>query len=71
MLDYIKDMGFHYSTIAAITISISDMEIPEKKQEMIAASEKLVDKYEKAYSRGHRVQPGKIRKGNPDLGQDD
>ena len=31
MLDYIKDMGFHFSTIAAITISISDMEIPEAK----------------------------------------
>ena len=26
MLDYIKDIGFHYSTIGAITISISDME---------------------------------------------
>ena len=52
MLDYIKDMGFHYSTIAAITISISDMEIPEKKKEIIDASEKLVDKYEMAYRRG-------------------
>ncbi len=31
MLDYIKDTGYHYSTIAAITISISDMEIPEAK----------------------------------------
>ena len=52
MLDAIKDMGFHYSTIAAITISISDMEIPEKKQEIIDEAEKLVDKYEKAYRRG-------------------
>ena len=52
MLDYIKDMGFHYSTKAAITISISDMEIPEKKKEIIDASEKLVDKYEMAYRRG-------------------
>ena len=52
MLDYIKDMGFHYSTIAAITISISDMEIPEAKQHIIDESEKLVDKYEMAYRRG-------------------
>ena len=35
MLDYIKDMGFHYSTIAAITIGISDMEIPEAKEKII------------------------------------
>ncbi|MDO4746159.1 MAG: DNA-directed RNA polymerase subunit beta' [Bacillota bacterium] len=52
MLDYIKDMGFHYSTIAAITISISDMEIPEAKADIIADAEKMVDKYEMAYRRG-------------------
>lgn len=52
MLDYIKDMGFHYSTIAAITISISDMEIPEEKKVIIDEAEKLVDKYEMAYRRG-------------------
>ena len=52
MLDYIKDMGYHYSTIAAITISISDMEIPEAKAAIIDESEKLVEKYEKAYRRG-------------------
>ena len=52
MIDYIKDMGFHYSTKAAITISISDMEIPDAKQAIIDESEKLVDKYEMAYRRG-------------------
>ena len=52
MLDYIKDMGFHYSTKAAITISISDMEIPDEKQAIIDESEKMVDKYEMAYRRG-------------------
>ena len=52
MLDYIKSMGFKYSTKAAITIGISDMEIPAQKQEIIAESEKLVDKYDKAYRQG-------------------
>ena len=52
MLDYIKDMGFHYSTISAITISISDMEIPKKKFEILAESEKQVEKYEDAFNRG-------------------
>ena len=52
MLDYIKDMGFHYSTIAAITISIADMEIPEAKAGIIAEAEKMVDKYEMAFRRG-------------------
>ena len=52
ILDHIKDMGFHYSTIGAVTISISDMEIPEAKHDIIAASEKLVEKYESAYRKG-------------------
>ena len=52
MLDNIKDMGYHYSTIAAVTISIADMEIPPEKEEIIAESEELVEKYEKAYRRG-------------------
>ncbi|MDD4200218.1 MAG: DNA-directed RNA polymerase subunit beta' [Eubacteriales bacterium] len=52
MLDYIKDMGYHYSTKAAITIGISDMEIPVEKSRIIAESEELVDRYDKAYRRG-------------------
>lgn len=52
MLDYIKSIGYHYSTKAAVTISISDMEIPGAKAEIIEKSEKEVDKYEKAYRMG-------------------
>ena len=52
MLDYIKDMGFHYSTMGAITISITDMKIPEEKAHIIAESEKLVERYEAAFRRG-------------------
>ena len=52
MLDYIKDMGYHYSTKAAITISISDMEIPEAKAQIIADAEAQVDKYDKVYRSG-------------------
>jgi len=52
MLDHIKDMGFHYSTLGAITISISDMEIPPKKEEILKESASRVDKYEDAYNRG-------------------
>ena len=52
MLDYIKSTGYHYSTVAAITIGISDMKIPEEKEQIIAESDALVDKYDKAYRRG-------------------
>lgn len=52
MLDAIKDMGFHYSTKSAITISIADMEIPENKEEIIGEAQKLVDQYEDFYRKG-------------------
>ncbi|MGN0715056.1 MAG: DNA-directed RNA polymerase subunit beta' [Anaerovoracaceae bacterium] len=52
MLDYIKSMGYKYSTKAAVTISVSDMEIPENKWDIVAAAEAEVDKYEKAYRMG-------------------
>ena len=52
MLDYVKSIGYHYSTIGAVTISISDMEIPEEKAEIVAAAERDVDKFETYYRRG-------------------
>ncbi len=52
MLDYVKSIGYHYSTIGAVTISVSDMEIPEAKAEIVAAAEQEVDKFETYYRRG-------------------
>ncbi|QZY54634.1 DNA-directed RNA polymerase subunit beta' [Crassaminicella profunda] len=52
MLDTIKQMGFHYSTVGAITISVSDMEIPKEKEILLSEADQIVDKYEKAYRRG-------------------
>ena len=52
MLDYIKSMGYKYSTKAAVTISVSDMEIPAEKESIIAAAEAEVDRYEKAFRMG-------------------
>ena len=52
MMDAIKDMGYHYSTIAAVTISIADMEIPDNKWEIIAKADELVAKYDEAYNEG-------------------
>ena len=52
MLDNIKSMGFHYSTRGAITISVSDMEIPENKWDILDKAEEEVNKYEKAYRKG-------------------
>jgi DNA-directed RNA polymerase subunit beta' len=52
MLDNIKDLGFHYSTVAAVTISISDMEIPEIKDKIVGEADVTVGKYEEMYREG-------------------
>ena len=52
VLDDIKAMGYHYSTIAAMTVSISDMTVPPQKPELIAQAEETVDKITRQYKRG-------------------
>ena len=52
VLDKIKALGFKYSTRGAITISVSDMEIPALKQELIAKAEERVEEITKQFKRG-------------------
>ncbi len=52
MLDNMKDLGFKYSTISGITVSMADVEISKKKPEIVAEAQKLVDKINKQYKRG-------------------
>ena len=52
MLDYIKSMGYKYSTRAAITIGIDDMKIPEKKWDIVNEAQAEVDRYEDSYRMG-------------------
>ncbi len=52
ILDEIKELGFRFSTRGAITISVSDMVIPEIKQKLIAEAEQKVENIEKLYRHG-------------------
>ena len=52
MLDLIKAKGYHYSSIGAITVSTSDMVVPEAKKRLLAEADAAVDKIEKMYRRG-------------------
>lgn len=52
VLDHIKEVGYHYSTIGAVTVSMGDITVPAKKTELIAKAEEKVDKFEKSYRRG-------------------
>ena len=52
VLDRIKALGFKYSTKGAITISVSDMEIPAAKAELLDGAEKEIEKITKLFKRG-------------------
>ena len=43
VLDKIKATGYSYSTKGAITVAVSDIEVPEKKQEILQNAEKEVE----------------------------
>ena len=44
-LDNIKAIGYKYSTRAAMTVSISDMVVPENKQNLLDETQKIVDSF--------------------------
>lgn len=52
VLDDIKAMGYKQSTLAAMTVSISDMTVPKEKWDVINKAEKIVDKINMNYRRG-------------------
>lgn len=52
MLDKLKDLGFKYSTLAGITVSMSDVATSSKKQQFIDEGQAIVDKINKQYKRG-------------------
>ena len=51
-LDEVKSLGYHYSTVGAMSISMGDVQIPDEKPEILEQAEADVEKYEKAYRKG-------------------
>jgi len=52
MLDKIKALGYHYSSIGAVTVAASDMIVPQEKYDLLKETDETVDKIEKMYKRG-------------------
>ena len=52
VLDAIKDLGYHYSTVGSLTVAIADMTVPAKKYELIGQTEKEIIKIDRQYRRG-------------------
>ncbi|MBR5021445.1 MAG: DNA-directed RNA polymerase subunit beta', partial [Oscillospiraceae bacterium] len=52
MLDRLKALGYKYSTKGAISVSIADMVVPEKKYQLVAEAEKVVLEIDQFYRQG-------------------
>jgi DNA-directed RNA polymerase subunit beta' len=56
ILDAVKSLGYKYSTRAAMTVSISDMEVPDEKKQIIADAEATIESIAKEYRRGRMTE---------------
>ena len=52
VIDYIKALGFKYSTLAGITFSMSDVKVPPAKKEILKEADQKVETIRKQYTRG-------------------
>jgi DNA-directed RNA polymerase subunit beta' len=56
LLDDLKNIGFRYSTFGGISISMTDMDIPGKRDEIVSTTEEKVQKLNRYYHRGQITQ---------------
>ena len=52
LLDDIKDLGYRHATLAGLSISITDLQVPDSKNELIDAARKEVDGVLEQYNNG-------------------
>ncbi|MBD2423606.1 DNA-directed RNA polymerase subunit beta' [Cyanobium sp. FACHB-13342] len=52
MADELKDLGFHYATQAAVSISVDDLRIPGDKAALLAEAEEQITQTEERYRLG-------------------
>ena len=57
ILDNIKDLGFEYSTVAGMTISLSDINIAQNKEKFVEDAKQKADVLQKLLKRGQLTLP--------------
>ena len=62
LLDYIKSMGYKYSTIGALTISMGDITIPDSKKTIIDQAEQRIDMVQDIYLQGDITNEERYKK---------
>ena len=52
VLDEVKDLGFHYATSSGITIAINDIQVSDRKPEILTEATNMVDDYDEQFLSG-------------------
>jgi DNA-directed RNA polymerase subunit beta' len=52
LVDGIKTLGFHYATVAGITIGIEDIRVPEQKPQLLADADSRVTDIDREFRKG-------------------
>ena len=50
--DRLKDLGYHYATLAGLSISIDDMLIPSNKEKLLKEAQKEIERVQEQYTEG-------------------
>jgi DNA-directed RNA polymerase subunit beta' len=61
LCDNIKDLGFKYSTIAAVSINLLDMKVPKQKEDILKSGDKRADEILKLFYKGFFSEEEKHR----------
>lgn len=62
ILDATKNFGYHYATIAGVSVGIEDLEIPPEKKPLLDAADAEVAKIEREYVNGIIINEERYRK---------
>ncbi|GAB4574066.1 MAG: DNA-directed RNA polymerase subunit beta' [Anaerolineae bacterium] len=52
VVDAIKNLGFHYATVSGTTIAVSDLTVPDEREDILARASATVDEAERSFRRG-------------------
>ena len=61
VLDLIKAMGYKYSTVAAMTVSIADITVPPQKKDLLKRAQETVDVISRNFRRGLMTEEERYR----------
>jgi len=61
IMDAVKSLGYKYSTIAAMTVSVSDMTVPPEKPAILKEAQKKVEAITKNFRRGQLTEQGRYK----------